>query len=227
MYRMHLNNTMLQQQLSSMHQIRVRPFPEQGLFARKRNINETVMEQRAMRVLADPEYFKFTIVRHPWSRLVSGFVNKYLIGCRGDRACFKRHNVEGIDANLTIPLTLTELLLTLDHSAHDRMDLHFRPAVEVCDVEHVPYTFIGDLENAAHTHHILTMLKSPFPLPKSDNSSDLKKKKVKRVSTTVHCDRTTVDLAARLYAGDLAAFGYTMDAAYATCEKYGQAQPPM
>jgi hypothetical protein len=42
----------------------------------------------------------------------------------------------------------------------------------------------------------------------------------------VQCTRETVDLAARLYAKDLEAYGYTMDAAYESCEKYGLAFPP-
>ncbi len=43
-------------------------------------LNELARELEARKVIDDPSYFKFAIVRHPWSRIVSGFRSKYLGG---------------------------------------------------------------------------------------------------------------------------------------------------
>jgi hypothetical protein len=219
-------------------------FPEQGLMFRphapprpggglvwegdagrlfKFSQEERLQEERTIDVLNNQTYFKFAVVRHPWNRLVSGYLQKYVSRCKKNRRCFHDKFSPQIDVNLLIPLTLTELLLALEHEPHHQINQHFRPTVEICDVGRIPYDFIADMENPAHIAYLLERIKSPYPLPKENVLHD---QHVEPDDLLVACTRATVDLAARLYAKDLESYGYTMDAAYASCEKYGLAHPP-
>ena len=202
---------------------RRKSYDEYGLFFRHRGQKSTKPhEVGARNVLNDPSYFKFAIVRHPWTRIVSGFQNKYIENCGGKRTCFKNRFVSTIDANLSLPVTLTEFLLALLQQPIIEMNRHFRPSSHMCDVGRYPYDFIGDLANAEHMEYILKKIKSPVSLSHGNSASS----HTKGDSSHLACSRQTVDLAARLYRSDLDAFGYSMDAAYDSCEKHGLAVPP-
>jgi hypothetical protein len=183
---------------------------------------EASRENRALAVLNDPAFFKFAVVRHPWSRLVSGFLNKYHYKCHDDRRCFQQNFVSTINTRLHTPLTLTELLETLLRMPHPVMNSHFRPSTELCDVGRIPYDFIADVDNSSHTEILLTKTKSPIPLY-HDNVGSIR---FEPVEEQVPCNRETVDLAARLYDKDLQLYGYSMSSAYDSCAKYGLAFPP-
>ncbi len=194
-------------------------YPMNGLFQRRLQ-SETL----AAKVLNDPSYFKFAVVRHPWNRLVSGFKDKFIDACRRNRTCFSQRFTPGLDRSLSTEVTLTEFLLALIHS-RSPINKHFLPSSRTCDTTHVPYDFIGDLENPEHIAFILDRIKAPHNLEHDHRTS--KPAYVARVSSApVHCDRTTVDLAAVMYKEDLEAYGYTMDAAYAACETYGLTHAP-
>jgi hypothetical protein len=185
-------------------------------------LDASAEEAAATKILNDPSFFKFTVVRHPWSRIVSGYLQKYVLLCEKDRHRFKQQYAHNIDDSLREPMTLTELLLALVHEPHPKINPHFRPSAELCDVGRTPYDFIADVENPAHTAFLLEKIKSPYPMPQRN----FVHYKVDPADMVVPCTRETVDLAARLYAMDLELFGYTMDDAYKSCKKYGLAHPP-
>jgi hypothetical protein len=184
--------------------------------------NDAGVEARAISVLSDRSFFKFAIVRHPWNRLVSAFIDKYVMGCRKSRVCFRSRYQMPVSIRIVGPLSLTELLLAVQHIPHFKIDRHFRPTTEICDIGRAPYDFIADSDNPAHMRYLLAKIESPHPLQRSNDV----KPKMAPEDRRVQCTRETVDLAARLYAKDLEAYGYTMDAAYESCEKYGLAFPP-
>jgi hypothetical protein len=220
---MHLTEAEFQSRTLNGTHIAPMDSPKNCLFDLIYGVKRIRVKDVAQNVLNDPTVFKFTVVRHPWNRLVSGYLNKYVFGCNESRICFQKEYVKNLDTSLRETLSLTELLLTLEHTPTKDMNQHFRPSTEVCNVRDGPYDFIADMENPSHTDYLLAKIKSPFPFPQDNNSlqeirnpEDLK----------VACTRETVDLAARLYAADLKTYGYTMDAAYESCEKYGLAHPP-
>jgi hypothetical protein len=223
LYQMHLNATEMQEWRSIKSVERIKSYPADGIMHRSHLTGPTADELRAEAVLSDPRFFKFTVVRHPWNRLVSGYLNKYVIVCKKDRACFQRLYLPELNTQIHEPMSLTELLLTLEHLPLHHINKHYRPSVEICNVRHGPYDFVADMENPAHTEYILAKIKSPLPLPISKNSLMLKKK---ADSAHVACTRETVDLAARIYKNDLDTYGFSLDAAYESCEKYGIAHPP-
>jgi hypothetical protein len=227
LYEMHLNATAMEAWRAIIGAARIQSYPDDGLMHRTHGSRDPLATPapdtvRAEAVLRDPSFFKFTVVRHPWNRLVSGYLNKYVVICGKDRACFQRTFLPELDTQLHEPMSLTELLLILEHLPSDHINLHFRPSVEICNVRHGPYDFVADMENSAHTEYLLAKIKSPLPLPISHNSHIY----YNITDTQVKCMRSTVDLAARIYKLDLDTYGYTMDAAYESCEKHGVAHPP-
>jgi hypothetical protein len=222
MYEMHLSATELQHQKEAPGNERVKGYPNDGFF--QRVASDERLEEQAKAALNDPTYFKFTVVRHPWSRLVSGYLNKYVVYCQKDRACFQKKFMHEIDASLHEPMSLSELLLTLEHIPGHQINQHFRVSAMICNVRPGLYDFIADMETQEHTEYILTKIKSPFSLPVTNNNPALLQHNPDALK--VACTRETVDLAARFYALDLETYGYTMDAAYESCEKYGLAHPP-
>jgi hypothetical protein len=123
--------------------------------------------------------------------------------------------------NVTTLLSLTELLLTIGRQ--EWVNEHFAPSSSLCDIGIIPYDFIGDIDNPAHTEYILKKIRFPKPIPKKTVVSE----SLSHEDLKVACNRETVRIAERIYARDLAAYGYTMEAAYASCEKYGLAFPPV
>jgi hypothetical protein len=235
-YQMHLNETQFANQ-SANHDVlhSHTSYPENGLVFRPRYVvassrlkkdfrfaaNYTAIEERSVSMINNASVFKFAIVRHPWNRLVSGYLQKYVSWCGKDRKCLRRYAAR-INYRLNTTVTLTELLLALLHEDHIQLEIHFRPTVHMCDVGRIPYDFIADSDNPAHMQHLRTTIGSQHMLSR-DNAV---KSALKPEDLRVACTRKTVDLAARLYAKDLEAYGYTMDAAYESCEKYGLAFPP-
>jgi hypothetical protein len=181
------------------------------------------IEARAVEVLNDPAFFKFAIVRHPWNRLVSGFLDKYVGVCQKNRDCFRRY-VPEVSGNIAEPLTLTELLLALQRAPELLINRHFLQATHQCDLGRVPYDFIADSENPAHLAHLMRKIKSPISLLRENDHRWLDNGSI--AGKQISCTRYTVDLAARFYAEDLKVLGLTMDEAYESCEKYGLAHPP-
>jgi hypothetical protein len=198
------------------------PFPAKRLLQRT-----AVSEVLARRVLGDPAYFKFAVVRHPWNRLVSGFRDKYIAQCRLSRVCLSETFVPALNA---MPederVSLTELLLALLHTPANKIDKHFLPSSRTCDIGRTPYDFIGDVERAEDIDYILGRIKSPHKLERDPRTSDPDYIALVASIGPTTCDRKTVDLAAEMYRDDLAAYGYTMDAAYESCERYGTTHPP-
>jgi hypothetical protein len=181
-------------------------------------------EDRITELMNSRAIFKFAIVRHPWTRLISSFIAKYQSRCKSNRQCFRDDFFPSLSTVETSPVSLTELLALMIHNvAQGRPnDRHFMPTSEICSIGSVPYDFIGDVENTAHMDFLLTRIRTDKPL--SDRS--LQEKHPDAEYSTPSCDRHTVDLAAAFYADDLRLYGFTMAEAYETCGRRGVAKPP-
>lgn len=236
-YRQHVSSKVVASMLGKDRSLYDRlSFPNQQLYTRpvvmpnnvRNNKMTTVpldseMERRAAKVLNDPSYFKFAVVRHPWQRLVSAYKNKYVEICNSNRKCFNRMYGFKINELTTKTLTLDEILVWLLESDMAVTNLHFRPCATLCEVDRIKYDFIGDLETEAHDKYIVRAMNSTIPL----NPAYQSQAHASIRSEPVECSAKTVGLAERFYAADLHAFGYTMQAALDSCTKYGQAFPPV
>jgi hypothetical protein len=101
-------------------------------------------------VVNNATYFKFAVVRHPWSRLVSAFREKYAVYCQFNRTCFSTRYKVPIALNDESSsslgnLTLTELLEVLVTMDVQHIDVHFRSSAYLCEIGELPYDFIGGL----------------------------------------------------------------------------------
>lgn len=145
----------------------------------------------AQKVLQNPQYFKFAIVRNPFSRLVSAFLNKFLPGKRvvrqpirhmlarrkwgpglyGDWAIACGWLADRItgqfkrhDAKVPGDLTFHEFVMYLADTDLRRVNRHWRPQhlfLEGCE-----FDFIGRLENLAEDFaQIQQQLGLEHPLP--------------------------------------------------------------
>jgi hypothetical protein len=198
-------------------------FSAQSCSSLKRSQEDKVREKMAQDVLVDPSYFKFAVVRHPWNRFLSAFKSKYIGRCECNRTCLKHEfDVPTLDTTSSANVTITELLLELLKLPHWKVNKHFRPASQLCDIGRTPYDFIGDIESKEDMEYIVERIKSPRTLPASVPTE----KYLFIQATPLRCTNYTVELAGLFYAADLRNFNYTLDAAYQSCHHYGVAVPP-
>ncbi len=93
-------------------------------------------------------------MRHPWSRLVSGFRNKYHKHCNGSRTCFRNMYGIRIRTKIETPLTLDELLQHFLSIPRHEVNEHFRPATDMCEIGDIAYDVVVDLEDRLTIKHI-------------------------------------------------------------------------
>jgi hypothetical protein len=118
-------------------------YPEQNFFYRKNKIEDL---NTVVKIINDQEYFKFVIVRHPWNRLVSAYRSKFEGQCQYDHECMKEKFGVPIDMNDPEPLTFHKFVQLLMLVPSAQLDKHFRPMHYLCELNHIPYDYVADLE---------------------------------------------------------------------------------
>lgn len=189
----------------------------------------------AVELLNNPNYFKFTIVRHPLSRLVSAFLDKIAgakrPGVRLIRNFHLRHGtlswgeiwhwIRG-GKLLASPLGLTfrQLVEQLVRERPGSIDQHFRSQTDL--LRGVPFDFIGRFENlASDFQKIQNRLSCDVPLSKQHVQkyeplarnhcvADWPVEHLSRPAPSWQSffDAEILEMTAELYAGDFERFGY-------------------
>jgi hypothetical protein len=185
------------------------------------------------RLLTNSRMFKFSIIRHPWNRVVAAYRDKYLNDCKGRRGCFKQKYVAAVSlqgARVSLTETIQALIkqskrnpIGVIHDAKNVNNDHFTPASARCGLKKIKYDFVGDLDRKEDMEYVLFRINSTLPLA---NTSHAVKYKKPSLILPVECTRETVDLAREYYATDLAALNATMDEAYEACERHGLTHAP-
>ena len=199
--------------------------PQRGLYLRRpRKMPQYDVWKRlddaATDVINNSSYFKFAVVRHPWNRLVSAFIDKYHEDCKSHRRCLHSQFALNVNTTSTEPFTLTELLEVLIRMQPPSINEHFASAVDLCEMNHMEYDFIGDLGDPDNNNFLLNRTHNTGPLPHENGP------KGAMIASRVACDETTVLLAKHYFQKDLRKFGYTLDDAHEACAKYGVAVKP-
>jgi hypothetical protein len=198
-------------------------YPDYLLFERTPNVQLFNSESR---------FFKFSILRHPWNRVVAAYRDKYLDDCKGRRHCFKESYLITISVDET-HMSLTEMLKGLieqaekhpfkgSHRLKNINNDHFTPSSAQCGVHSLKYDFIGNLDRKEDMDYLMHRINATQPLSNVSHAVVYNKTEVEPVG----CTWETVDLARRYYADDLAALNVTMDEAYNACERYGMTHAP-
>jgi len=134
------------------------------------------------RVLSDPSYFKFTVVRHPLRRLVSAYLDKvvkvkspaYNVIISGQVAagCLSTGNLvnwlRGLPLDRERSLTFREFVASLPKQRLENLDAHFREQDRL--LRGIEFDLVGKLENlvqdfAAIQRHL--NVSTPLPMRNS------------------------------------------------------------
>ena len=151
--------------------------------------------------------FVFTIVRNPYVRVLSAYLDK--IHHHRDHKVWGRFAGEqGLGDDR---IEFIEFLRILARTAEDRMDPHWRPQSYNLAPSVVPYDFIGSLENfESDLRHILQQI---FP----DREVPIKNYKPHHTGSTdkltQYYGKEELRLAQSIYARDFAELGYDLDLA--------------
>lgn len=178
-------------------------------------------------IIRDPAVFKWAIVRHPWARLVSGYRSKYEGSCNFDRICLRNTWKVPVDRKGGI-VTFHEFVEALGTVPPASLNGHFRPAYLLCELNRIPYDFIGELKSKEDTDYISMRIGYPKTFSEVERSEyNSKSYYGGRTNQLQNCTRETVAAAERLYAGDSAILGFDFKDAYFACEEYGKSQIPV
>ncbi|CAI5944023.1 unnamed protein product, partial [Closterium sp. NIES-64] len=121
-----------------------------------------MQEREVIRFLTRPDYFKFTFVRNPYTRLPSAYLNKHVGGGPPhDREYWNArffHNIapyrQLLDRNNGSDLfdfpDFVELTWHMEKNKRCIMDPHIMPEADVCELHRIKYDYVGRFENYEH-----------------------------------------------------------------------------
>ena len=138
--------------------------------------------EKAAAIITDPGYFKFTIVRHPLSRLVSAYLNKIVGAKSAARRVIRNSQLRNGHLGLHVAwgwlrgkpffdaersLTFREFAQQVARENQDRIDPHFRPQSRL--LQGIELDFVGRLENIhSDFEFVRRRLGIAAPLPESN-----------------------------------------------------------
>lgn len=93
-------------------------------------------------LLEDSKIFKFCLVRNPYTRVLSAFLNKILLYSRTRKKCLTE-----LEDRETESLSFIQFLRQIRGQSSLEMNLHWRPQTDLLFWSHIDYQFVGHLEN--------------------------------------------------------------------------------
>jgi len=188
-------------------------------------------------IFGDPSIFKFSFVRNPWTRLVSGYLDK-VVNAEPPAYTIVRHHAKstllgwvewtrlrfttGVEPIYQRGLTFRDFVAALDEVAPQEIDWHFRPQATI--LADIPLDFLGRVENfKSDFAQVLRRLGEATlapkehqqqyqPLPGGDSVADWPAGKFRNLEVYPHWKRFyPPDIAARvarIFAEDITSYGY-------------------
>ena len=156
-------------------------------------------------MIKSEDWYKFSFVRNPYSRLISAYKDKILgMGIRKNTKPFlKKINWKGNE-----PPTIDEFIRTICQQNADSMDWHWMPQNRLLMKEIIKYDFIGKLEDFnADMESVLTELNVPAEkarelLAKSINAS------IDKVKDPIEISESSARMFYEYFKEDFELFGY-------------------
>lgn len=193
-------------------------------------------------IINSNDTFRFAVVRHPWERLLSAYRSKYQHACKNSRLCLiTGYNMAHLDrSDPQAAVTFDEFVRALSVQNPLDLDHHFRPATMLCELNRIPYDFLLELTSQDDADYLAARLNisHPFrvaPIDTALNGTEVYNARLvakQQSSSRAYygpqpCTYETVAAAEHIYATDAALLGYSFQAAYESCSRYGLSSPPL
>jgi hypothetical protein len=154
-------------------------------------------------ILRDSAWVRFCVVRDPYERLISGWVDQWLLGRRHGVAHPEITVADGLsDAPFDVGSEFRKTVRALKSETELLADRHFRPQRDTLDPEHFPYTHVVNVTNLDEFNREVA-------------ASDPARARLKfrrrnagiRFSADALYDRATGEIVDEVFAEDFATFG--------------------
>ncbi|XP_070542459.1 carbohydrate sulfotransferase 11-like [Ptychodera flava] len=162
--------------------------------------------------LMEEDYTKFMFVRHPFSRLISCFVDKVVDNPDDNFLSVVLRNVRSAMGSNSTKLTFPEFVdYLIKMEDVNQLGTHYRPMYALCAPCSIKYDFVGNFESLqADAAYILNKIgaKFDFPnfVPHATNSSA--KKNILRYFSQLSVEQ--IKALYRVYENDFKLFGYSI-----------------
>ena len=132
---------------------------------------------KAKKILTQGKYFKFIVVRNPWSRLVSAYLNKFVNRLNLKDEFFVKRVIEevyrqrGLDPNYERGITFRQFLKYIYITNDEDLNAHWKP--QYLFLGDTNFDFIGRFETLDKDFkHLSSRLNVSFDLPWSSNKTN-------------------------------------------------------
>ena len=98
---------------------------------------------RMKKALTSREYFRFSFVRNPYSRVLSAYLNKVGNPAERERLFFRNQ----LELTSNEELSFLDFLKIILQQTPDKMDIHWCPQSDLLGYAKIKYDFIGRFEN--------------------------------------------------------------------------------
>ena len=112
-------------------------------------------QAEAMEILNDPSYFKFSFVRNPWNRLISAYLDKFVVKPNIRKSLFLPKHIkevvkavyesEGLSPDYKKSITFRQFVEYLKSTKNEYLDGHWKP--QYLYLGETQFDFVGQLEN--------------------------------------------------------------------------------
>ncbi len=176
---------------------------------------DSLPEAHAKALLADSGIFRFVFVRNPFDRLLSAYLNKFVV-CKkwgGDWPVWREHVIRAREKS-GCPnddgerdFTFAEFVQYLEDLEDGEMNEHWAPQAALSCIDEVRFDFVGHFESlSADAENVLKRLniELPFPSPQDVKFSPTGA----REKLAEYYDDMLLARVRRRYHKDFTAFGY-------------------
>ncbi|XP_070573877.1 carbohydrate sulfotransferase 11-like [Ptychodera flava] len=158
-------------------------------------------------------YTKFMVVRHPFSRLLSAFLNKFVHRTSQQlllEMMEKIHNVTGSTAQEINFHDFVQYLIMTDEKS-ETWNNHYRPMYHLCSPCDIDYDIIGHLETINEdAQYIIKTIGSDLDYPSRDQSATNSSNSDKMIEYFGKLSKYQIIQLYRIYQMDFALFGYSV-----------------
>jgi hypothetical protein len=139
----------------------------------------------------------FTVVRNPYVRILSAYLDKLKPGSRVRKWFLNRFSINDLER-----ISFLDFLTCIASQHPRRIDAHFAPQYVVTMAHHVDYDFVGSVEQMDDVAAYLRKNQLPFVTNREHAT------KAASLLEEHYCERTEA-LVTEIYAEDFCMFGYT------------------